>query len=131
MVRPFLDRLGVPPGSWGCKRGIPGLDGANHGPATEVYCAGRFFAVTGRTWSPACPRIVLVNSLQLSELARLIAKRQASGAWLGGNREGLDGSRSGKSWRAAFALRAIPHVRSHTRRGLRSERVVERRPAAK
>jgi hypothetical protein len=51
---------------------------------------------------------VLVNSLQLAELVKLIPKRPASGSgdYLGGNREGLDNSRSGKAWRAALALGA-------------------------
>jgi hypothetical protein len=108
MVRDFLDRLGVAPGTWGTRRGIPGLNGANHGPAIEIYCSHRFFAVTGRLWSVDHPRIVLVNSLQLADLVKLIPKRSAagSGEWLGGNREDLDNSRSGKAWRAALALAA-------------------------
>jgi hypothetical protein len=109
MVRDFLDRIGVAPGSWGTKRGIPGLSGADHGPAVEIYCAQRFFTVTGRLWSTDHPRIVLLTSVQLAELAKLIPKRSAtsaSGEYVRGNHEGLDNSRSGKAWRAAFELYA-------------------------
>jgi hypothetical protein len=109
MVRDFLDRIGVPAGSWGTKRGIPGLSSANHGPAIEVYCAHRFFTVTGRLWSPAQQRIALVTSVQLAELAKLIPKRSTPGRPGGGpgSPSGeLDNSRSGKAWRAALALHA-------------------------
>jgi hypothetical protein len=84
------------------------LSSANHGPAIEIYCARRFFTVTGRLWSADHPRISLVNSVQLAELARLIRKRSgsSSGEWPGGNSGDLDNSRSGKAWRAAFALHA-------------------------
>jgi hypothetical protein len=95
MVRAFLERIGVAAGCWGTKRGIPGLSSANHGPAIEIYCSHRFFTVTGRLWSTDHPRISLVNSVQLAELARLIPKRLD-----------LDNSRSGKAWRAALALHA-------------------------
>jgi hypothetical protein len=104
-VRPFLDRIGVAAGSWGTKRGIAGLSGANHGPAVEIYCSGRYFTVTGRLWSSDHPRIELVTSVQLDKLARLIPKRM-TGKYRGGNREGLDNSRSGKAWRAASELHA-------------------------
>jgi hypothetical protein len=108
MVREFLDRIGVAPGSWGTRRSTPGLSGANHGPAIEIYCAQRFFAVTRRLWSTAHSRIVLVSSVQLAELAKLMPKRSAlgSGEYEGGNGEDLDNSRSGKAWRAAFELHA-------------------------
>jgi len=45
-VRPFLDRIGVAVDAWGTRRSVPGTDGRNHGPAVEVYCARRYFAVT-------------------------------------------------------------------------------------
>jgi len=108
MVRPFLDRIGVQAGSWGTKRGIPGVSGADHGPGIEIYCSHRFFTITGRTWSVDHPRISLVTSVQLAELAKLMPKRSASGSgeYHGGDREGLDNSRSGKAWRAAKALHA-------------------------
>src|SRR5216683_2164223 len=33
--RPFLDRIDVQPGHWGCRRGVPGEDARDHGPAIE------------------------------------------------------------------------------------------------
>ena len=42
-VRPFLDRIGVPPDAWGTRRGVPGQDGRDHGPAIEGYLARRYF----------------------------------------------------------------------------------------
>ena len=45
-VRPFLDRIGASPDAWGTRRGMPGQDGRDHGPAIEVYLARRYFAVT-------------------------------------------------------------------------------------
>ena len=108
LVRAFLDRIGVAPGSWGTKRGIPALSGANHGPGLEIYFGGRYFTVTGRTWSLDHRRIVCLDADQLAELARLIPARSASGSgeYRGGNGGDLDNSRSGKAWRAAIALRA-------------------------
>src|SRR4051812_30884879 len=47
-VRPLLDRIGVPATGWGCRRGIPGAASGDHGPAIELYCAVRFFALTQR-----------------------------------------------------------------------------------
>jgi hypothetical protein len=32
-VRPLLDRIGVLPDAWGTRRGVPGQDGRDHGPA--------------------------------------------------------------------------------------------------
>ena len=49
-VRRFLDRIGVRPDVWGTRRGLPGEDARDHGPAVEVYFAGRFFTVTGERW---------------------------------------------------------------------------------
>ena len=110
MVRPFLDRIGVEAGKWGCKRAIPGLSSANHGPAVEIYFAHRYFTVTGRLWSNDHPRIALVTSAQLADLVGLIPRASASGEWHGGNGEGLDNSRSGKAWRAAFAFSSFEEM---------------------
>ena len=51
-VRCFLDLIGVPATGWGCRRGVPGEDARDHGPAIEVYCKARYFAVT-ETAGPA------------------------------------------------------------------------------
>jgi putative DNA primase/helicase len=99
-IRRFLDRIGVAPGSWGCKRGIPGLGGANHGPGIEVYCAARFFTVTGRLWSADHQKIALLEWGQLEALAKLIpqpATPPSPGA-------GVDRSRSAAAFRKARQL---------------------------
>jgi RecA-family ATPase len=99
-VRWFLDLIGVDAGMWGTKRGIPGLSGADHGPGVEIYCAGRYFTVTGQLWSTDHPRIVTLDRERLEALAVLMP----APAQTGGN--GLDNSGSGKAWRAAAALGA-------------------------
>src|SRR5882724_2143085 len=50
-IRPSLDRFGLSPDQWGCRRDVPGHDARDHGPAVELYFAGRFFTVTERHWS--------------------------------------------------------------------------------
>jgi hypothetical protein len=52
-VRPFLNRIGVQPDTWGTRRGIPGQDGRDHGPAIEIYLARLYFAVTEDRWPEA------------------------------------------------------------------------------
>ena len=42
-VRPFLDLIGVEAEKWGTKRGIPGHNGAAHGPGVEIYTSLRFY----------------------------------------------------------------------------------------
>jgi hypothetical protein len=107
-VRPFLELIGVDKDKWGCKRGIPGLSGADHGPAVEIYCSARYFTVTGRLWSIDHQRIALVGWNELTALAALIPPPLHAGGerGAGGNSGELDNSRSGKAWRAAFELHA-------------------------
>ena len=102
-VRPFLDLIGVEPASWGCKRGIPGLSGADHGPGIECYFSARYFVVTTRVWSVDHQRIVLLDWSQLEQLAKLIPppSRASSGDGAAGN----DKSRSAKAWRRGAELR--------------------------
>ena len=79
-VRPFLDQIDVRADQWGCRRSVPGANAANHGPAVEVYFAGRFFAVTGERWPHSPDKITLLDQEALDALARLIppARRTAS-----------------------------------------------------
>jgi Family of unknown function (DUF5906) len=100
-VRPFLDRIGVDPHQWGCRRSVPGEDGRDHGPAIEVYLSGRYFTVTDRQW-PGCPdRLALLDTDMLERLAGLVPPpRQSSGTGPAG-----DNSRSGIALRKGAALR--------------------------
>jgi Protein of unknown function (DUF3631) len=108
LVRRFLDLVGVLAGVWGCKRGIPGLSGADHGPAIELYTQGRYFTVTGRLWSIDHQRIRHLDWPQLEALAALIPppSSHSAGGGSGNAGEGVDTSRSGKAWRAALDLGA-------------------------
>ena len=101
LVRPFLDLIGVNRDKWGCKRGIPGLSGTNHGPGIELYCSHRFFTVTRQSWSIDHPRLIRAEWRQLEELAKLIPAPSRSAADGGG-----DSSRSARAFRAALQLRA-------------------------
>jgi hypothetical protein len=100
-VRPFLDRIGVLPDQWGCRRAAPGADGRDHGPAIEVYLSGRYFAVTSNQW-PGCPdRITSLERDVLLRLAGIIPPpRQSPGAGGSG-----DNSRSAIAFRKGIALR--------------------------
>ena len=53
-VRPFLDKIGVRPDQWGCRCSV-GRNSADHGPAVEVYCSARYFAVTSKCWVQSPP----------------------------------------------------------------------------
>jgi putative DNA primase/helicase len=79
-VRPFLDLIKVDPDAWGTKRGIPGFDSGNHGPAVEIYTAERFFTVTEQQWSPEHSLIALLDWPQLEALAKLIPAGIDSGS---------------------------------------------------
>src|SRR4029077_6556463 len=78
-VRPFLDQLGVPADSWGCRRGIPGHDSKDHGPAVEFYCNRRYFAITENRWLGAPDTIRMVDTSTLDLLAKLIPKSGGGG----------------------------------------------------
>jgi hypothetical protein len=90
-VRPFLDLIGVEAKQWGCRRSIPGLSGANHGPAIELYCSHRYFVVTERLWPGKPDRIGLLDRPALERLAKAIPRR--------------DDSRSAIAWRKGRALK--------------------------
>jgi hypothetical protein len=109
-VRPFLDRIGLDPQVWGCRRSVPGLDGSNHGPAVEVYLSHRYFAVTERTWSTQQQRIEQLDRSRLETLAALIprvrtAPSSASLGILGADPGEGDNSRSGHAWRLGGAMK--------------------------
>jgi Virulence-associated protein E len=101
-VRPFLDRIGVSPGAWGTRRGVPGHDGRDHGPAIEVYLARRFFAVTEDGWPGAPDKLATLDTPTLDRLAELIPAAKSVGA-VGQN--SADNSRSAKAFRIGLAMR--------------------------
>ena len=79
-VRPFLDRIGVDPQSWGCRRSV-GEKSADHGPAIEFYASARYFAVTGNLWSGAPNKIAVIDWPMLEHLARLIPPAKHQKKW--------------------------------------------------
>lgn len=99
-VRPFLDRTGVAPDAWGTRRGVPGHDGRNHGPAIEVYFAGRYFTVTGDRWPGAPDTLATLDRAALDRLAGLIPAAESAG-----RKEGADDSRSAVAFRTGLAMR--------------------------
>jgi putative DNA primase/helicase len=102
-VRPFLDRIDVPPEQWGCRRSVVGANSGNHGPAVEVYFAVRYFAVTGERWPGSPDKIASIDQKGLDRLARLIPPgRSTTAAPADGPG---DGSRSATAFRKAAALR--------------------------
>lgn len=129
-VRWFLDLIGVEKDAWGCKRGIAGLDGANHGPGIEIYTSARYFTVTGRIWSIDHPHIVTLDRDRLAALAALIPSPTggiAAGiAAPAGDSppgtpprpsNGADSTRSAKALSAALAL--MPDTYDDMVKGLR------------
>jgi len=100
-VRPFLALLGVSdPDQWGIKRSV-GNNGGDHGPGIEIYCARRYFTITGELW-PGKPRgIHLLEWAALERLAALVPKPQNSRA----GAPGRDTSRSAKALREGARLR--------------------------
>lgn len=102
-VRWFLDRIGVPLTGWGCRRGV-GQDDRDHGPAIEVYCAARYFAVTDRLWPGAPVDIRLLDREDLDRLAGLIPPPKAASGGTGKSAGG-DKSRSAAAFRLGAALR--------------------------
>jgi hypothetical protein len=119
-VRRFLDLIGAAADSWGTRRSIPGFDGADHGPGIELYAANRFFTVTGQVWDERRQSIAALDWPRLEALARLLpAPGAAQTNDNASGREGRDGSRSAKAWRAVLQLRAATYeemceaLRSH------------------
>jgi putative DNA primase/helicase len=99
-VRSFLDRVGAD--QWGIRRGIPGEDGRDHGPAIEVYLAGRYFTVTDDKWLGAPAELATLDSTCLDRLAALIPRAKTQGASIRG---GFDNSRSAIAFRVGLAMR--------------------------
>jgi hypothetical protein len=79
LVRPFLERIGVKPEKWGCKRGLPGTSGANHGPAVEIYFSHRYFTVTGNRFAGAPAELAVLDEATLARLAPLIPQGEERG----------------------------------------------------
>jgi P4 family phage/plasmid primase-like protien len=100
-VRPFLDAIGVQPAQWGTRRSV-GPNSADHGPAIEIYCALRYFAVTRRHWAQSPAEIRLLDQDQLRKLVPLIpgVPRKSSAA----AGEHGDNSRSAAAFRLAQQL---------------------------
>jgi predicted P-loop ATPase len=101
-VRPVLDRIGVQPDAWGARRSLPGQDGRDHGPAIEVYFAGRFFAVTEDLWPGTPDTLVTLDAAMLDRLSRLIPPTKSAGVK---GQNGADNSRSAAVLRIARRMR--------------------------
>lgn len=121
-VRLFLDRIGVQPHAWGCRRGIPGEDTRDHGPAIEVYLAARYFALTEDRWPSAPDQLRVLDAADLERLAKLIPPaKTAAGSGKAGRgddsrsavafRKGRELRRAGKTFEEMVeALRADPET---------------------
>src|SRR6516164_7080057 len=99
-VRPFLDRIGVRHDAWGTRRGVSGEDGRDHGPAVEVYVAGRFFAVTTDKWPGTPDKLATLDAATLDRLAAVIPIAKSSRV---AGRNGADDSRGAISSRLGLA----------------------------
>jgi predicted P-loop ATPase len=102
-VRPFLDNIGVDADKWGCRRDAPGADARNHGPAVELYLAGRYFAVTENRWPSSPDELRLLDRDALDRLAPLIPPPKSVGG--SGTKRSGDGSRSAIALRKGAAYR--------------------------
>jgi putative DNA primase/helicase len=92
--------FGISGDAWGCKRTI-GANGADHGPAVEVYIGpGRYFTVTGKQWGRAPDDVALFDRDGLQRLAALMPNPAAGVHGTGG-----DNSRSAIAFRKGAALR--------------------------
>jgi Protein of unknown function (DUF3631) len=101
-VRPFLNRIGVLSDHWGTRRGIPGEDDRDHGPAIEIYFARRYFTVTDDRWSGAPLELATLDTTQLDRLAALIPSQKASETR---RNAGADTSRSARAFRKGLEMR--------------------------
>ena len=84
---------------------LPGANGANHGPAVEVYLGpGRYFTVTGKQWPQTPDEVTLLDRAALLRLAELVPKPKAA---VNGsvNAAGADSSRSAIAFRKGAELR--------------------------
>jgi putative DNA primase/helicase len=102
-ARPFLDRLGVKPDSWGCRRAAPGEDARNHGPAVQLYLARRYFAVTNNQWPGAPDKITGLDGAGLDRLAGVIPAKTEVTVEAAGNGKG-DASRSAIAFRLGLKM---------------------------
>jgi putative DNA primase/helicase len=117
-VRWFLDLIGVAADQWGCRRDVPGEDARDHGPAIELYLAGRYFATTENQWPAAPDRLRHLDRPILERLADLIPPRREAGSRHADNsrsaialRKGAALRRAGKSFEEMCdALRADPET---------------------
>jgi len=120
-VRPFLELIGVNPDQWGTRRSV-GEDNRDHGPAVELYCALRYFAVTDQLWPGKPARIATLDWEQLQRLAAVIPKPQSNRKDKHNNAGGRDNSRSAKAFREGARLRRegksfdemVEALRNHT-----------------
>jgi hypothetical protein len=106
-ARPFLDLIGVKADQWGTRRSV-GEDDRDHGPAVELYCALRYFAVTNQLWAGKPARLATLDWEQLQRLADLIPQPAArSNFQYNGKdaRSGRDNSRSAKAFCEGARLR--------------------------
>jgi hypothetical protein len=126
-VRRFLERIGVDADHWGTKRGIKGINGADHGPAVEIYTAARYFAVTEWQWQAGHAEIALIDRRRLEALAALLQTEAPAGASEGtGDGESQpDTSRSADALRAALSAQSptyeamVEMLRTHDNPGIR------------
>jgi predicted P-loop ATPase len=100
-VRPLLHRIGVQPDAWGTRRGVPGEDGRDHGPAVEIYFAGRYFAVTEEKYPGAPDALTMLDAAMLDRLGGLIPVGRASGVDV---RSHADNSRSAVAFRIGLSM---------------------------
>jgi hypothetical protein len=124
-VRPFLASIGVSPAKWRTRRSVPGQDGGNHGPAIEVYCGLRFFAVTNKRFGLLPEQPARLDDAALQRLANLVPR---PGHRISSKRsDGADNSRSARAFGAGRALRRAgltyeqmcDALRSHSDPGIR------------
>jgi hypothetical protein len=102
-IRPFLELVGIADRKqWGLKRAI-GEDARDHGPAIELYFAGRYFTVTGDRWLTQPDEIAFLDRPALERLAELIPA--AKGDNVRPDNACADNSRSAIAFRKGAALR--------------------------
>jgi predicted P-loop ATPase len=118
-VRPFLDRIGVLPDAWGTRRGVPGQDGRDHGPAIEFYLALRYFAVTEDRWPGAPDKLAILDTAILDRLAGLVPAAKSVRAT---GRNSADDSRSAIAFRVGLVMRRAGHTFEEFSEAVRNDR---------